>query len=77
MARNDLELGAEWVARSAGEPEPAAGQMDELSDGWTRMRAAERAAKADLDAAGHRAAAEHRERDRRAACGPIVGDDVP
>jgi hypothetical protein len=67
MAENDLELGAEWAALAekagAASPERLAG----LTTGWARMRAAERAAKADLDAAAHRDLAEERERDRRAA----------
>lgn len=67
MAENDLELGAEWaaVAQRSAAPDPEA--LAGLTTDWAQMRAAERAAKAGLDAAAHRRVAEERERDRREA----------
>lgn len=66
MADNDLELGAEWAAQAQKGEAPSVEDLDRLTAGWAEMRAAERAAKAELDAAAHRALAEERERDRRA-----------
>jgi hypothetical protein len=66
MAENDLELGAEWAQTQKGES-PSAERLDRITEGWTEMRAAERAAKAELDAAAHRELAEARERERKAA----------
>lgn len=69
MAENDLELGAEWAAQAAKSGAPTADRLERLTTGWAQMRADERAAKADLDAAAHRHLAEERERERRAADG--------
>lgn len=66
MAENDLELGAEWAALAA-EGRPAPERLADLTAGWAQMRAAERAAKAELDAEAHRRVAEERERARRDA----------
>ncbi len=69
MAENDLELGAEWAAQMEKAGAPTPDRLQSLTTGWAQMRADERAAKADLDAAAHRNLAEERERERRAADG--------
>lgn len=64
MADNDLELCAEWAATQEGAP-PDAARLAALSAEYLALRKQELTAKADLDAAGHRALAAAREQARR------------
>lgn len=67
MARNDLELGAEWVARTNEAQSASVERKIMISEGFFRMIEAERDTKVGLDATGHQLLAEQREAQRRAA----------
>ena len=67
MAHNDLELGAEWVARANAEQSLSYERRVMLTEGFARMNADERDRRVGLDAAGHQALAEFREALRRSA----------
>ena len=67
MARNDLELGAEWTAKEHDQPSVSLERKTMISESYARMLAEERDSKVGLDAVGHQGLAEHRERLRLAA----------
>ncbi|MGQ0468191.1 MAG: hypothetical protein ACT4QG_23100 [Sporichthyaceae bacterium] len=67
MARNDLELGADWSAKEDGRPSASVERKSIISDDYARLREDERDSKVGLDASGHQALAEHRERMRQGA----------
>jgi hypothetical protein len=67
MARNDLELGAEWVAHKNAEPSLSYERKIMLTETFARMNGDERDLRVGLDASGHQALAERREALRRLA----------
>jgi hypothetical protein len=67
MARNDLELGAEWVAQTTEGLSATVEKKIMISEAYARLLAEERDSRVGLDASGHQALAEYREALRRAA----------